>query len=252
MVQVGLVAGLGLLAFACSFPEARQQTAALASSVTTVVSTDTVVPPAEGRYTFYHSWHWEYENTWIPEGEYGRAGEMTAYQDDSTGAWLFTSEAYGVTGEMAEWVLALPTGEYITAYCDGEGTRGLLRDTLEYPVPDGLLAKHLQPTGSTEVFGENDYGWPSLRGAAHRIDYVKTNEEATIWLADTAVDMRPLIHFNRRMADAKLPIHFTPDLPAGCIEVAEETRAGAQHVRHRLTAISNNYYEIDLNDYENH
>lgn len=252
MVQVGLVAGLGLLAFACSFPEAQQQTAALASSVTTVVSTEAVSPPAERRYTFYHSWHWEYENTWIPEGEYGRAGEMTAYHDDSTGAWLFTAESYGGTDEMAEWVLALPTGEYITAYHDETGNRTILRDTLNFPMPEEALGDWLQPTGEKQVFGENNYGWPNLQAAAYHVDYLKTQDRSTVWLADTTVDMRPLIHFNRRIADAKLPVNFMPDLPLGRVEVAGKTLSGVQRVRHRLTAISNNYYEINLNDYENH
>ncbi|GGG96875.1 hypothetical protein GCM10007415_35160 [Parapedobacter pyrenivorans] len=249
MVQVGLIAGLGLLAIACSLPEVQQRPAVAASDFA-VADVMVGVPSVYDRYTFYHSWHWEYENTWIPEGEQGRSGVMTVYHNDRTGAWLFTSEAYGVTDEMADWILALPTGEYITAYSDAEGHRGLLRDTLEFPVSDDALAGWLQPSGDDQVFGANNYGWPTLQGVAYEVDYQKTEEHSTVWVADTAVDMRALVHFNRRVADAKLPVHFMPDLPAGKIEVAADTESAIRRVRHRLTAISDNYYEINLNDYD--
>lgn len=201
------------------------------------------------QFIFQTSWHWQYENSWIPEGEFGHAGEMTGYHDGSTGAWLFTAEAYGGSDEMADWVLALPSGEYILAYSDAEGGRGLLRDTLEFPMPDGLLGGQLQPTGAKQVFGENNYGWPSLEAAAYRLDHLKTEERTTVWLADTTVDMRPLVHFNRRLADAKLPVHFMSDLPEGKIEVSAHTDSNGHRIGHRLTAISANYYEINLKDY---
>jgi len=249
MVQVGLIAGLGLLAIACSLPEAQQRTAVFTSD-TTVAAVTVDTPSTDGRYTFHHSWHWAYENTWIPEGEHGHTGELTVYHDDSTGAWLFTTEAYGATDEMADRVLALPTGEYITAYRDETGNRTLLRDTLDFPESDEAIAEWLQPTGEKQVYGTNNYGWPTLQAAAYHVDYLKTEERATVWLADTTVDMRPLVYFNRRIADAKLPIHFTPGLPTGKIEVAADTESGTHRVRHRLTAISDNYYEINLEEYE--
>ncbi len=251
MVQVGLVMGLGLLASACSLPEARQSAAALASPAASVASVEADHPPIQGKYTFYHSWHWDYENTWIPEGEHGRSGEMTVYQDDSTGAWLLTAETYGGTDEMADWVLALPTGEYITAYRDEGGRRTLLRDTLDFPQPEAGPAGWLQPARGTRAFGENDYGWPTLQAVAYQVDYQQTEERSTVWLADTTVDMRALVYFNRRIADAKLPVHFMPHVPAGKIEVAADTESGTHRVRHRLTAISDNYYEINLEDYDN-
>lgn len=250
MVQVGVVTSLGLLAFACSLPEAQRQTAAFSSSAITVASTEAFGAPTQGRYTFYHSWHWDYENTWIPADEYGRTGQLTAYHDDSTGAWLFTAEAYGGTDEMADWVLALPTGEYITGYRDETGNRNLLRDTLDFPESEEVLAEWLQPTGEKQVFGENHYGWPTLQASAYAVNYQQTKERSKVWLADTAVDMRPLVYFNRRIADAKLPVHFMPDLAIGKIEVAADTESGAQRIHHRLTAISDNYYEINLEDYE--
>ena len=250
MVQVGLMTGLGLLALACSLPGPQQQPAARAFSALTVVSTEAVSPPAQGRYTFYYSWHWNYENTWVPEGEYGSTGQLTVYHDDSTEAWLFTAEAYGGTDEMADWVLALPSGEFITGYRDETGKRTLLRDTLNLPEFDEAFAEWLQPTGEKHIFGENTYGWPALQARAYKIDYQQTGERSTIWLADTAVDMRPLVYFNRRIADAKIPVYFMPDLPVGKIEVAADTKGGTHRVWHRLTAISDNYYELNLEDYE--
>lgn len=201
-------------------------------------------------YTFHHSWHWQYESTWIPDGETGRHGEFTVYHDDSTGAWLFTAEAYGVTDEMADWILALPTGEYITAYRDETGNQDLFRDTLDFPEPGEALAEWLKPAGEAQVFGANPYGWRTLQATAYHVDYLKTEERTTVWLADSTVDMRPLIHFNRRIADAKLPVQFMPDLPVGKIEVAAGTESGKHRVHHRLTVLSDNHYEINLANYE--
>lgn len=207
--------------------------------------------PARDRYVFRHSWHWTYYNTWIPEGESGHTGEVTVYHDDSSGALLLTPEAYGISDEMSVWILALPTGEYITAYCDAEGRKGLMRDTVQLAEPDESFATQFRPAGSKKIFGENTYGWPTLRGYAYRGGYEKTSEQTEIWLADTAVNLSPLAGFNRRNAEARLPLHFMAGIPEGRVEVAAHTVSGSGHRSgHELTAISDNYYEINLKDYD--
>ena len=257
MVQVCLVFVAACLAISCN-PAGNQQR--ISDTLTTDTGYATAVvrsladerTPVRDRYVFRHSWHWTYYNTWIPEGEFGHKGEVTVYHDDNSGALLLTPEAYGISDEMSVWILALPTGEYITAYHDAEGRKGLLRDTVQLPGPDETFTSQFRPAGNERMFGENRYGWPTLRGYAYRGGYEKTSEQTEVWLADTAVNLSLLAGFNRRNADARLPLHFMEGIPEGRVEVASHTVSGSGHRSgHELTAISDNYYEINLKDYEN-
>lgn len=226
------------------------------------VPTDSLVEESQrhrDNYVFLKAWRWEYLNEWVQEGEYAHKGEMTIYHDETSGAWLFTSEAYGDTDDMADWVLGLPTGEYITAYRDEGDRKTLIRDTLHIAHETAAdtawrlqeFQSHYMPMGETSVFGQNDYRWPVVVAGEFTLNYIATQEKTTVFLADTAIDFLPVTCFNNRVADAKLPINFSAALPEGKWEVAAETVSAGRRVLHRLLDISDNYYEINLKDYEN-
>lgn len=61
---------------------------------------------------FTEAWVWEYiDSTSIKQ-------EMVLYREPKTGSWLFTSEAFGSTCEMCNWLLFMPNGNCYISYFD--------------------------------------------------------------------------------------------------------------------------------------
>lgn len=167
---------------------------------------------------FREVWVWEYTDT------EGAKQDLAIYHLPEKNYWLFTAEAYGNSGEMIEYILGKPDGEYIMAYTDAEGKKGLLKEKLTFTGP-----KVLPPTyrlqKKTQFFGEPDMGYPKVLGKLYLKTYEKTSEVAEMFLTDTKSDMRPVYNFNAINGDAKLPLHFPIDLPAHT-HVLEETYQG--------------------------
>lgn len=61
---------------------------------------------------FTEAWVWEYiDSTSLKQ-------EMVLYREPKTGSWLFTSEAFGSTCEMCNWLLFMPNGNCYISYFD--------------------------------------------------------------------------------------------------------------------------------------
>ncbi|MDR7129769.1 hypothetical protein J2X69_002115 [Algoriphagus sp. 4150] len=209
-------------------------------------------------YFFRQAWVWSFRNEWIPEGEFGSEGEMTVYYDPDSKSWLFTAESYGITDEMAEWIIAPSQDIYISAYQDEFGNKHLYRDTLDMesrqPVEEALFSsngnEYLIALDSTRVFGTNSYGWPTITATAYAYKSDVSSLAAVCFLAETELDFSPLYLFNSRSGDARLPIHFPQDMPGNRIVAQEITRDAGRTVFYRLEAISDTEYHINFKDYE--
>lgn len=167
---------------------------------------------------FREVWIWEYTDT------EGTKQELAIYHLPAKNYWLFIAEAYGNSGEMIEYILAKPDGEYIMAYTDAEGQNGLLKTRIPLSSPKVLpSAYRLQK--KTHFFGDPELGYPKILGKQYIKTFENTSDAAEMYLTDTKSDMRPVYHFNQLEGDAKLPVHFPLDLPAHT-QVLEEKIKG--------------------------
>jgi hypothetical protein len=196
---------------------------------------------------FMQAWIWEYENTALEEGEFGRKGEFWAYYHEELNYWLLTAESYGITGEMFNWILAKPDGTYIIDFTDEFGKNSRLEHKLDFDIPNEIPI-HYKSTGNSKFFNEDDtIGFPKAKGFEYDTKYEMTSDQTKTFIgAFENVNFTPLFWFNRLDSDAKLPVHFPLDLPSkyGVFEEITKMSVGKYHLV--LKNISNTEYYINL------
>lgn len=188
---------------------------------------------------FTEVWVWEY-----PDND-GKKQDMAIYHHPEKNYWLFTREAYGPGGEMAEWILAKPGGEYIQRYRDAHGQKITLYDTLHFD-PPAKLPGHYQRTGASKTFGDWSLGFPEFKGTAYTVKFEKTTDTDLIYLVKTKKIMTPVYYFNRLNIEAKLPVTFPADLPADQLVLGEELHTAGKIIYYRFRLISPTEYYIDI------
>lgn len=188
---------------------------------------------------FKEVWVWEYLDS------EGKKQDMAIYHHPGKNYWLFTAEAYGLSGEMTEWVLAKPDGEYIQRYRDEHGATITLRDTLYFNTP-AQLPRHYQSMGRMRNFGDKKFGFPEFRGIAFEVKYEKTTDQSLCYLVKVKKVMSPLYYFNQLNKEPRLPVIFPKDLPADHLVLSEEIQTGGKVIRYRFRFISPTEYYIEI------
>jgi hypothetical protein len=186
---------------------------------------------------FTEAWVWEYSD------EHGEQGQLTMYYSPEKNFWLFTPEAYGVSGEMIEWVLGKPNGTYVFKLTDEFGKASYESHKIEFNPVKGI-PEYLIPTGKTESFGDREFGFPLLEGKEYRVVYEKTTDQATNYLGIVKANMLPVYYFNRLISDAKLPVQFFSDVPSNTLILSEKYVYSQGTKSYRFKFISHTYYEI--------
>lgn len=194
---------------------------------------------------FTEVWVWEYLNEWIPKGEPGHQGEMAIYFHPEKNYWLFTSEAYGISGEMTDWVIGQTDGKYISQNTDEFGKKSIHKDSITFHNYENLN-EHLIPLGTFTSFGNSDMGFPLIQGEKFNVEYLKTNDIATLYLGEINVDMRPVYHFNQLQTEAKLPVFFMTDLPKNQLILSDSTLSSEKHINLKFKYISPTEYHIEM------
>lgn len=194
---------------------------------------------------FTEVWVWEYKNEWIEEGESGYEGEVAIYFNREKNYWLFTSEAYGVSGEMTDWVIGKPNGEYISKSTDEFGHKSIHKDSIIFHNYDNL-SEYLIPLGASMSYGNPEMGFPLIQGNKYKVEYLKTNDSTTLYLGETIVDMRPVYYFNQLISEAKLPMFFMTELPNNKIILSDFTISSGHHINLEFKYISHTEYHIEL------
>jgi len=187
---------------------------------------------------FIQAWVWEYWDTT------GKSQEMVVYYEPVRNYWLFNFEAYGTSGEMIHWVLGKPDGSYIFNASDEFGTMKLDTQRLDIQVVN-RLPKYYRPTGKIQRFGDSTYEFPLITGRQYLLEYEKTTEQSWIYLSAVKANLLPVYYFNRLKSDAKLPIRFDQQLPAGTLFLSEELEsASGSKTIFRFKYISHTEYYI--------
>lgn len=194
---------------------------------------------------FTQAWIWEYENNTIAQNEPGHKGEMVVYFDPKNSYWLFTTEAYGNSGEMYDWIIGKPDGTYLLCASDEFGKKTIAEQKLKFP-SNKTLPRHYKPTKNKKVFNQNKLGFPKIEGKEFTVNYTKTNDKTSVFIGDYKTNFLPLYFFNQLNTEAKLPVFFPVDFPVGKLLLEENSKVNRAEIRLRLKEISHTEYFIDL------
>jgi len=194
---------------------------------------------------FTQAWVWEYKNELVSENEPGHQGEIAIYFEPKKNYWLFTAEAYGISGEMFDWILGKPDGTYLICTIDEFRKKTITTERLQFPL-NKILPKHYQALGKEKIFNQNKLGFPKMKGAAFKVNYTKTNDRSSIFVGDFKANFLPLYFFNRLNIEAKLPFQFPVDFPKNKLLLQETSIINKTKLQLVLKEISYNEYFIDL------
>ncbi len=186
---------------------------------------------------FTEVWVWHFQHS-------SDSGAIAVYRQPGSGNWLFTSEAYGTSGEMIDWILAKPNGSYTLAYTDEHGKKSAAAYQSANDLP-ALPDTVYQATGITKLFGRNDLGFPVIEGLQYKVQYQKTNDSSSLFLARVNADLSAIYNFNRLPVEVRLPIHFPNNIPGSFLYLQEHSRlSGGYQLNHSFQYISETIYEI--------
>ena len=179
---------------------------------------------------------------------------------------VFTSEAYGSSSEMTDFIIVFQDGRYIEGFTDEFGRKGYLVDTLARfadTVNDQQWVvesfdKLIKPTGESKLFGEKKYGWPIMKAKGYELSYLMTNEKSNIYLSKHPYSLLPIYLFNELGSEAKLPVNFdfSQVIPLQYWVVEDlyfAKSAGSKSepkIRTVLKSVSPTEYFVNLSDYQ--
>lgn len=194
---------------------------------------------------FTQTWVWEYQNSLIPKNEPGYAGEIVVYFEPKLNYWLFTTEAYGNSGEMYNWILGKPDGTYVLCATDEFGKQTITAQKLKFPL-NKIMAKHYKLAEKKKAFNQNLFGFQKIEGKEYKVNYLKTIDQSSIFLGDVRANFLPLYFFNRLNIEAKLPFQFPLDLPKNKLLLQEISLVNRKKLQLVFKEISHTDYEIYL------
>lgn len=164
-------------------------------------------------FTFSQAWVWQYKNELLAQNELGHQGEMVVYFNPETQNWMFNAESFGVSGEMFQWIIGKPNGEYLICYVDEFGKTNIYKETIEFS-QNKIIPAHYQFVQNQMVFNDKpDLGFEKIIGQEYQIKYEKMEGKSIYYLSEFQADFSALYHFNQLNCEAKLPFWFPVDLP---------------------------------------
>lgn len=174
----------------------------------------------------------------------GKKAEFSVYLDRKTSTWLFTNDdSFGGSADGLDFVVAYPTGKYLV--CGTEASGKKFCQTFDSPLVRKNTPKISgKALNKTQVFGQNNYGWPTLIGKLYSLTIGRMTQE--VYLATVPFDCRPLYAYNSLLEiehylPAFLTAHYPDHLPKNQLIVS----AGSL----RLHTLSETEYYVDLRSY---
>lgn len=196
---------------------------------------------------FTEAWVWEYQNDNIPAGEFGHKGEMVIYREPNQNFWLFTAEAFGISGEMLEWIIGKPDGTFVLCAADEFGKNTINKEKLNFG-KDSLMPQYYDSTNRPKVFNQNKLGFPEISGLEYSFKFEKTKGSSSFYIGDYPANFQPIYFFNRLAIEARLPIQFPVDFPKNKLLLEEESWVNGKRTSVRFKEISHTEYFVELSE----
>ncbi|MEZ4901147.1 MAG: hypothetical protein R2822_04995 [Spirosomataceae bacterium] len=151
-----------------------------------------------------------------------------------------------VLPEGLDFVVAYPNGNYLVCGTDDVSQKSCQK--LDSPLARKNTVKiGGKPTGKQQLFGQNNYGWPTLNAMEYILMVGRTTQK--VYLSTVNFDCRPLYAFNFLLdVEFHLPainqIEYPSYLPKNQLVVQENEVKGF-----KLVSISPTEYFVDLRAY---
>ena len=174
----------------------------------------------------------------------GQKKEFSVYLDRRSSTWLFTNaDSFEGTADGLEFVVAYPNGKYLVGGID-DGDHKICQ-TFDMPLARKNTPKVSgRALGKTQVFGKNNYGWPTLKAQLFEINAGRMTQE--VFLSTVPFDCRPLYAYNFLLGiEHYLPIFNQIDYPSYLPKNQLIVSDGA----FKLESLSPTEYFIDLRQY---
>ncbi|AEI47018.1 hypothetical protein [Runella slithyformis] len=178
----------------------------------------------------------------------GQKKEFSVYFDRQTSTWLFTNaDSFGATADGLEFVVAYPNGRYLVCGTDDVGQK--FCQTFDSPLARKNTPKISgKALGKSRVFGQNNYGWPTLKGQLYQLNAGRMTQE--VYAATVPFDCRPLYAYNSLLGiEHYLPVFQQMDypsyLPKNQLVLFEQSPLNV-----KLLSISPTEYFINLSEYK--
>jgi hypothetical protein len=196
------------------------------------------------------------------EGEGDQEGEIVIYVEPKTNTFLFTKEAYGVSGEMIDFVIADTLGNYLFGYTDEFGKNFQENYFIEYvklsaeskKYVESDFKQYLKPMSERKVFGKKNFPTPTFDAQAYEMTSMKTIDKAKVFLAASFLNLRPLYSFNGLDSETKLPFYFDYNnvIPNRFMPVYDKYKAveGGVYSEMYLDSYQPTEYFVDLKKYK--
>lgn len=175
----------------------------------------------------------------------GQKKEFSVYLDRKSSTWLFTNaDSFDGVADGIEFVVAYPNGKYLV--CGIDDVNQKFCQTFDAPLARKNIPKVSGKTlGKTQVFGQNNYGWPTLKAQLYQINAGRMTQE--VFLSTVPFDCRPLYAYNFLLGiEHYLPIFNQIDYPSYLPKNQLITSDGA----FKLVSLSPTEYFIDLKQYK--
>ena len=142
-------------------------------------------------------------------------GEISVYADDRTGIFMLDRAAYGRSGEMIDFVIADPKGNYIVAHKDELGNkRKFVVKSKELPNAVNNREENAKSINFLTHASGRKETYPHLgnqtniTGVEYYVTDPATGNVKTVMLAKVAYSFLPISLFNSLGLDAQLPYSF--------------------------------------------
>lgn len=198
---------------------------------------------------FSQMWLWEYHIELETDDKHIQKtdGKIELYYNPDTKYWLFTKDgALNQLGEMVNWVVGKPDGNYITSVkpeFQGEDTM-IDIEKIESKLPQSIPTT-FKPTGKKQVFNDNDWGFEKIKAEKYRIDSTE-NQSYSIYLAPYNADFSPIYNFNKRNSEIEMAYSFPDDIPAGQLLLKEFKQKDRNRSTLIFKGISHTEYYITI------
>jgi len=189
-----------------------------------------------------------YENNYEGVGE--SEGNIVVYVEPKTNTFLFTKEAYGVSVEMVDFVIADTLGNYIMGYTDEFGKKNRENQFIGYvnlnverrKFLERDFKKFLKPKNERKVFGRKNFPSPTYDAQTYDMTLMKTRGKSKVFLTSSFLNLRPLYSFNGLDSETKLTYYFDYNnvIPNRFMPVYDKYKATED----------GGYSEMDLDSYQ--
>lgn len=182
---------------------------------------------------FTESWTWKYldkANNWK---------EMLVFREPKTNYWLFLIDE-SFKGEMCQWVVGKPNGEYVLSYSAPEmNAPNILKTEKIFSTKSTTFTELWEATSTIKSFGDPINGFTAFTGTQYLVHYKGQPQPSRFFGTFVDIDLSPLYYFSELARQegeiSPLLIFANPtEIPYNFLILEEETTIEALSLKSHI------------------